>query len=60
MQHIAKVMSGTQIEGLYFSVGVDIAPKYGSANRKIIGSYIGGLKNPNYTESYYVLAQNIK
>ena len=60
MQHIVKVLNGTYIDGYYFVIGDDIAPKYSSAKNTIVSSYLGEIEHPHCTESYYILAKKCK
>ena len=59
MQILAAKMSNV-IGNYRFAVELNIADRYESAKSAIIKSAIGGLEHPHYTESYYVLAKNIK
>lgn len=58
MQILAAKMAG-KIGNYRFVVELNIADRYESAKSAIIGSAIGGLEHPHYTESYYVLADHI-
>lgn len=59
MQILAATMSGTI--GYYrFVVELDVADRYESAKTEIIKSALSGIEHPHYTESYYVLAENLK
>ncbi len=59
MQILAAVMSNT-ISQYRFVVELDMAERYEAAKRRIILSAIGGVEHPHYTESYYVLAKNVR
>ena len=51
-------LMGVKINGYRFTVELDIAPKYEKAKAALARSYISGIKQPHYTESYYILAKN--
>lgn len=59
MQILAAIMAG-EINAYRFTVELNIADRYEEAKSAIIKSYLGGIKHPHYTESYYVLANNVK
>lgn len=59
MQILAAKMAGS-IGNYRFVVELNIADRYESAKTAIIRSAIGGLEHPHFTESYYVLAKNMK
>ena len=59
MQLIAAQMAGT-ITTKQFVMDLNIADRYESAKTALIKSAIGGLEHPHYTESYYILADNIQ
>lgn len=59
MQVLAAVMA-KEISGTSFVAEINIAQRYERAKFYIISSDIGGLKHPHYTESYFVLANNVK
>lgn len=58
MQILAAKMGG-EINPYRFVVELNIAKRYEKAKTGIIKSYLGGVENPHYTESYYILAKNI-
>ncbi|MBR5948783.1 MAG: lipase family protein [Clostridia bacterium] len=58
MQVLAAKMGG-EISNYRFVVELDIADRYEAAKAAIIRSAISGIEHPHYTESYYVLANNI-
>lgn len=59
MQILAAIMA-EEINAYRFTVELNIADRYEEAKSAIIKSYLGGIKHPHYTESYYVLANNVK
>lgn len=58
MQILAAMMGG-EISSYRFAVELDIADRYESAKSQIVYGAIAGITHPHYTESYYVLADNI-
>ena len=42
-----------------FIVELDFAERYGAAKMLLINSGIGGIKEPHYIETYYILAKNL-
>lgn len=58
MQILAAMMGGA-ISSYRFAVELDIADRYESAKTQIVYGAIAGITHPHYTESYYVLADNI-
>ena len=58
MQLIAAVTKG-EISGSVFLLRLNIADRYEKAKKMIVKSALGGLEHPHYTESYYILANNI-
>lgn len=59
MQLLAAVMA-KEIKDTEFVVDMNVAERYESAKTAVIKSSLGGLKHPHYTESYYILAENVK
>ncbi|MCH5304380.1 MAG: VWA domain-containing protein, partial [Ruminococcus sp.] len=59
MQILAAMMGG-EISAYRFAVELDIADRYETAKTQIVYGAIAGITHPHYTESYYVLADNIK
>ncbi|SET45427.1 lipase family protein [[Clostridium] polysaccharolyticum] len=57
MQILAALMSN-EISKYRFVVELDIADHYEDAKTALIGSAIGGLEHPHYTESYFILAKH--
>ena len=60
MQHLVRVLGGTDGDLFNFVVGHDVANKYSAARKAIIGSYIAGIEHPHYSETYYVIAKVIQ
>lgn len=58
MQLIATVMGG-EIGKVSFATEFNIAKRYEKAKFSVIKSALGGIKDPHFVESYYVLAKNI-
>lgn len=58
MQVLAAKM-GDEISSYRFVVELDMAGRYEAAKAAIVRSAISGIEHPHYTESYYVLANNI-
>lgn len=58
MQILAAMMGG-EISSYRFAVELDIADRYESAKTQIVYGAVCGITHPHYTESYYVLADNI-
>ena len=58
MQVLAAKMGG-EISNYRFVVELDMAQRYESAKAAIVRSAISGIEHPHYTESYYVIANNI-
>ncbi len=58
MQILAAQMGGT-INAYRFAVELNIADRYETAKTQIIVSAISGITHPHYTESYYILSNNI-
>lgn len=58
MQLLAAFMSGN-ISAYRFTVELNIADRYEAAKSAIISSGLGGLANPHYTESYYLLSTHV-
>lgn len=58
MQILAAQMSG-ELTKKQFVVDINIAKRYENAKTAVIKSAIGGLSHPHYTESYYILSNNL-
>lgn len=58
MQVLAAKMGG-EISNYRFVVELDMAGRYEAAKAAIVRSAISGIEHPHYTESYYVIANNI-
>lgn len=58
MQLLAAMMGG-EINAYRFAVELNIAKRYESAKTALVSAYLGGIEHPHYTETYYVLANNI-
>lgn len=58
MQVLAAYMGGT-ISAYRFEVELNIADRYEAAKSAIVRSGLGGLANPHYTESYYLLSTHV-
>lgn len=58
MQLIAAIM-GKEISAYRFAVELNIARRYETAKGAIIAAYLSGIEHPHFTESYYVIADNI-
>ncbi|MBQ7929860.1 MAG: InlB B-repeat-containing protein [Clostridia bacterium] len=58
MQLLAAIM-GKAIDAYRFGVELNIADRYENAKKQIVDSYLSGIEHAHYTESYYVLADNI-
>lgn len=58
MQVLAAFM-GNSISATRFAVELNIADRYEAAKTAIIRSGLGGLANPHYTESYYLLSKHV-
>jgi hypothetical protein len=58
MQVLAAYMAGT-ISAYRFEVELNIADRYEDAKSAIVSSGLGGIQNPHYTESYYVLSNHV-
>lgn len=58
MQLLAAFM-GKEIDAYRFTVELNIADRYEDAKSALIAVGISGVQHPHYTETYYVLADNI-
>ena len=58
MQVLAAMMGG-EISAYRFAIELNIAKRYEDAKGALVSAYLGGIEHPHYTESYYVLANNI-